>query len=529
LKRARTKDAFFAARKDQNMPKQIQPVTEQEQASPKQLHVDHVIVVTNRGPVEYYLSKDKTLKSHRGSGGVVTALLDSLGAVDATWVALAMTEGDRKAVQQAKNGDIESPLPGKNIQLHYMTIPKKVYHNHYDVISNQLLWFAQHYMLDNADGFPTVEQVLDAWGKGYTKANTVIADAVDKELERTGPSTLVMLHDYHLYLASTMIRERHPEVVMQQFIHIPWPEIRYWQSHLPTSIMEDIFSGLLGNDMIGFQTRRDAQNFLEGVHTLHDEATIDYDSGIISWQNRHILVKDYPISISVTEERHIVQSQAGKRASRQIQRLLGKYTIIRVDRIEPTKNIVQGFQAYQHLLEEHPELLEEVTFLAFLVPSRESIATYRKYKEEILQIIDETNQKFGKNEWVPIRSFVQNDRTMALAALQFYDALLVNALIDGMNLVAKEGAAVNQKDGVLVLSRTSGAFQQLENASISISPNDTTETAEALYKALTMPQDERKQLAERARHEVEQDDLNAWIDQQVHDINQVIDRKRNGK
>jgi trehalose 6-phosphate synthase len=505
------------------MPKQTQSVA--EQASTNQLHADHVIVVTNRGPVEYYIGKDKTLKSHRGSGGVVTALLDSLGSVDSTWVALAMTEGDRKAVQQANHGNIESQLPGKKLQLRYMAVPKKVYHNHYDVISNQLLWFAQHYMLDNPDGFPTVEHVLEAWENGYVKANAIIAGAVDRELEQTGPSTLVMLHDYHLYLAPAMIREHHPEIVMQQFVHIPWPEIRYWQSHLPTSIMEDIFSGLLGNDMIGFQTRRDAQNFLEGVHTLHDEATIDYDSGTLDWHHRKILVKDYPISISVTEERHIIESQAGKRAARQVQRMLAVQNIMRVDRIEPTKNIVQGFQAYQHLLEEHPELLEKVTFLAFLVPSRESIATYRRYKEEVLKIIDETNQKFGKNDWVPIRSFVQNDRTIALAALQFYDVLLVNALIDGMNLVAKEGSAVNKKDGVLVLSRTSGAFQQMEADAIPISPNDTNETAEAIYKALTMPQDERKHLAESARQEVEQHDLKAWIDQQVHDINQVIDRK----
>ncbi len=325
------------------MPKQSQAVA--EQASTNQLHADHVIVVTNRGPIEYYIGKDKTLKSHRGSGGVVTALLDSLGSVDASWVALAMTEGDRKAVQQANHGNIEAPLPGKKLQLRYISVPKKVYHNHYDVISNQLLWFAQHYLLDNPEDFPTVEQVLVAWENGYTKANTIIAAAVDKELARTGPSTLVMLHDYHLYLAPAMIRQQHPEIVMQQFIHIPWPEIRYWQSHLPTSIMEDIFSGLLGNDMIGFQTRRDVQNFLEGVHTLHDEATIDYNSGTINWQNRKILVKDYPISISITEERHTIESQAGKRAARQAQKFLCEQNIIRVDRIEPTKNIVQGFSS----------------------------------------------------------------------------------------------------------------------------------------------------------------------------------------
>ena len=116
----------------------------------------------------------------------------------------------------------------------------------------------------------------------------------------------------------------------------------------------------------------------------------------------------------------------------------------------------------------------------------------------------------------------KHDRTMALAALQFYDVLLVNSLIDGMNLVAKEGSAVNKVDGVLVLSRTSGAFQQLGEASLPISPADTLETAEALYKALTLSAEERKRLAHMARVEVERNDLATWISQQLDDINALM-------
>jgi len=488
----------------------------------EQIHADHLIIVTNRGPVEYYLDQDKTLRYRRGEGGVVTALIEAMPSMDTTWIALAMTEGDRMAVQQAHDGLLRPPLPSQRTQLRYVTVPKGVYHNHYDIVSNQVLWFLQHYLFEHSAAFPTFEQILHAWENGYSKANAAIADAVSAQIERNQSSTIVALHDYHLYLAPTLIRHHHPSIIMQQFIHIPWPEVRYWQSHLPTEITQAIYNGLLGNDILGFQTKRDAQNFLEGVPALLNDVAVDIEDAAIVRQSHRTLVRDYPISISVSEERRIIHSAAGKRAAQHIRPLLGEQTIMRVDRIEPTKNIVQGFQAYAYILERHPELYEKVTFLAFLVPSRQTLSIYRKYREEILKLIEHINQKFGRNEWTPIQAFVQNNRTQALAALQFYDVLLVNPLIDGMNLVAKEGPIVNQRNGVLILSRTSGAFQQLEEASIPISPADMVETAEALYKALTLSPEERRQKAELARQSVEHNDLKTWIAQQVRDISSLI-------
>jgi trehalose 6-phosphate synthase len=204
--------------------------------------------------------------------------------------------------------------------------------------------------------------------------------------------------------------------------------------------------------------------------------------------------------------------------------MLGEKTIMRVDRLEPTKNIVRGFQAYAQMLDQYPELLGKVKFLAFLVPSRGSLSEYKRYHSEVLKIIDEINQKYGRDEWKPIEAIFENDRTQALAAMQYYDVLLVNPIIDGMNLVAKEGPVVNQRNGVLILSRTAGAFQQLGKASIPISPIDVTETAQALYKALTMPTDERRNKATLARQLVERQDLNGWLRRQIGDINDLLDR-----
>ncbi len=359
------------------------------------------VIVTNRGPVEYYLDQHKKLKHRRGAGGVVTALLGAMQQIKATWVSLAMTEGDRIAMKDAPNDTLASPLPGQPIQLRYVTVPKTVYRRHYETVSNQVLWFLQHYLI-NDGSLPGGERLQQAWENGYVQANQALADAVTAEIAREDSSIVVMIYDYHLYLTPGMIRAKYPSVIMEHFIHIPWPEIRYWQSSVPETFIRAIFPGMLGNNLIGMQTRHDVQNFLEGVREVVPDAEVDLEQRTIYWQGHLTQVRDYPISISVNEERRTVQSLAGRRAAERIRPRLCELNIMRVDRIEPTKNIVLGFQAYDLLLQNHPELHGKVTFLAFLVPSRETLRIYRKYKDEILKIIEEINQKYGKRDWTPI-------------------------------------------------------------------------------------------------------------------------------
>jgi len=511
-------------RKDEHVPTQMML---HRSLPPQQIHAQRLIIASNRGPVEYHVSQDKKLKHRRGAGGMVTALIDAGNRMDVTWVAMTMTEGDRlalKEVQQSNGGLLASPLPGQKMNLRYVAISKSAYRKHYEGISNQVLWFLQHYLYNPNEDTAVARRIQDAWNNGYYIANRAIADAVIAEVERDDSSAVVMLHDYHLYLAPAMIRKELPHVAMQQFIHIPWPDVRCWH-FLPSNITQAIYAGLVGNDILGFQTERDARNFLDGARTLLDGAVVDFEEGAIWWQGRRIHVHAYPISISVEGERRVVQSAAGKRAAEKILPLMeGKKVIMRVDRIEPTKNILRGFQAYAQMLDEHPELRGTVTFMAFLVPSRQSLLKYQRHNADVLKMIDEINQKYGTDDWLPIHAFRDNDRTRALAAMQYYDVLLVNPIIDGMNLVAKEGPVVNQRNGVLVLSRTAGAFQQLGKASIPTSPTDVTETADALYKALTLPDDERAVKARLACQVVERYDLNNWLSRQIRDINDLLDR-----
>ena len=486
------------------------PTRKTTKVPPPQLtHARRLIIASNRGPVEFQLSQDKILKARRGAGGMVTALIDAGSRMEVTWVAMTMTEGDRLAVKRAQeenDGLVQSPLPGQKMQLRYVSIPKDAYRKHYEKISNELLWFLQHYMYDPTQESASATLLQDAWETGYKVANQAIADAVNVEIDREKSVPVVMLQDYHLYLVPAMIRKSHPTIIMQQFIHIPWPDVRCWH-FLPSNIVHAIYSGLVGNDIIGFQTERDARNFLEGARTLLDGAVVDFEEGAVWWQGHRTQTRSYPISISVAEERRVVKSAAGRRASEQLKPLLCEHTIVRVDRVEPTKNLVRGFQAYDLLLEKHPKLHGKVTFLAFLVPSRQTLQMYRRFDSDVRALIEEINNKYGTDDWTPIRAFFGNDRVRALAAMQYYDVLLVNPIIDGMNLVAKEGPAVNQTDGVLVLSRTAGAFQQLAKGSIPTSPTDVAETSEALYKALTLAPEERHVKATLARQAVERSDL----------------------
>ena len=495
--------------------------------SPQSLHAKRLIIASNRGPVEYQLSQDKTLKARRGAGGMVTALIDAGNRMEVTWIAMAMTEGDRVALKEAQQngGLLQSPIRGQKMQLRYVAISKSAYRKHYEKISNELLWFLQHYLYDPTQESTSDQQLQDGWENGYTVANQAIADAVNAEIDREDTPAVVMLQDYHLYLAPEMIRKQHPDVIMQQFIHIPWPDVRCWH-FLPSNITHDIYTGLIGNDIIGFQTERDARNFLEGARTLLDDAEVDFEEGIVCWRGHCTLARAYPISISVTEEQRVATSLAGRRAGEKIKPLLREHTIMRVDRIEPTKNILRGFQAYDMLLEEHPELRGNVTFLAFLVPSRQTLPIYRRYSADVMDAMKSINEKYGTEEWTPIHDFCDNDRTRALAAMQYYDVLLVNPIIDGMNLVAKEGPVVNRQDGVLVLSRTAGAFQQLAKGSIPTSPTDVRETANALYKALMLSPEERRTKATIARQAVERNDLNTWLTRQIQDINILIEGKQ---
>lgn len=491
----------------------------QQRLSPRR-----VILASNRGPIEYHFTEDRQLQARRGSGGVVTALSSISEYIELDWIASAMGEGDREAARRAQGGSFRVPLGQGKLYLRFVVNPRDTYHKFYSVICNPLLWFLQHYMW-NSPRTPNIDSlVYDAWEKGYVAVNQAFAQAVVEGAKGQEPPPVIMLHDYHLYLAGTYIRQQMPGLVIQQFIHIPWPSPTYWRL-LPGFMRQAIFRGLCATDIVGLQTEQDVRNFLYGCESFIEEAEIDYRNHAVQIGDHIVQVRAYPVSVDVDALKNIASSDRFRGYEEKLRLLCGEQTIVRVDRLEPSKNIIRGFRAFDSLLERYPQFVGKIKFLAFFVPSRTHLRPYQRYTQETFQLIESINTKYQTEEWHPIDFFYENNYVQALAGMSLYDVLLVNAVIDGMNLVAKEGPTVNNNNGVLILSETVGACEQLSENALTVASTDLEGTIQALYNALTMPVAERSRRAAALKQSIEKEDVTNWLWRILEDIVKLIERQ----
>jgi trehalose 6-phosphate synthase len=481
-----------------------------------------LIVASNRGPVTFTHEGDGKFSSRKGSGGVVTAVSAIARERQPIWIACAMTEGDRMRAELAKrDGEIliSPPGPRPDFRVRFVVPEPLAYHRYYNEISNPLLWFLQHYLWDTPRSPDITAETWTAWNEGYAVVNRLFADEIIQVAERLSDEPLIMLQDYHLYLCPGFIRDRRPNAIIQQFVHIPWPDPDYWRL-LPVAIRRQICEGLLGNDVVGFQTRDHARSFMYTCEAYVPDVSIDYTGRGILWRGRRIEVRAYPISIDIEAVRRAAHGKEARSYDRYLPNYLNEYTVLRVDRAEPSKNIIRGFHAFGRFLEAHPEFLGRVNFMTIMVPSRMDVVEYRDYLDDVSAIVGRINAKYANVEtgWQPIHVIMGENYPRALAAMRWYDVLLVNTIIDGMNLVAKEGPLLNERNGVLILSEGAGAAIQLGEDALMISPADVEGTADAIYRALTMPQAERRRRAENLRRTVEADDVAKWFREQLWDI-----------
>ncbi|HEV2954214.1 MAG TPA: trehalose-6-phosphate synthase, partial [Candidatus Dormibacteraeota bacterium] len=386
------------------------------------------ILVSNRAPYEPLAGGGY----RRGAGGLVTALLGVAEATGAAWVACARTEMERKLANETGVRIEESRPP---ISLHYVSTDPARYEMYYSEIANPLLWFIQHYLWDL-----TTEPIIDdrlrhAWDDGYVAVNRQVAEVVAKVARNTQRIPLVLTQDYQLYLTPRFVRELVPHAALQQFVHIPWPTPQYWRV-LPKPMRDAIVDGLLANDIIGFQSSLDVRNFLftceenMGLRVDHRERSVLY-------RGRVVWVRAYPVSVDVQAMERLAVSPGVRREEGAIKEWRPEKLIVRVDRTDPSKNVVRGFLAYERLLIAHPELLGRVQFWAFLQPSRQDVGDYREYLRRIRQTASRINSELGRESWVPIRLELGENLRRAMAAYRNFDVLLVNPIYDGMNLVAK--------------------------------------------------------------------------------------------
>lgn len=482
-----------------------------------------LILASNRGPVEYYFTEDRQLHLRRGSGGMVTALTSLSKYLELDWIASAMGEGDRQAARRAQGRSFKLPIAGENLHLRFVVSPRDTYHKFYSVICNPLLWFLQHYMW-SSPRTPNIDHVVhDAWENGYVPVNQAFAQAIIEEAAGN-ELPVVMLNDYHLYLASAYIRRQMPNLVIHHFVHIPWPSPSYWQL-LPNSMRQAILNSLCTADIVGLQTGRDVRGFLHCCESFIDQADIDYRKQTIRINEHIVQVKAYPISVDVASLKKMLSSAKLREYEKKLRPLYGEQTIVRVDRAEPSKNIIRGFRAFDMLLERYPQFRGKVKFIAFLVPTRTHLKPYQRYMQEVTQLIEAINKKYGTEEWHPIDFFYENNYIQAIAGMHLYDVLLVNAVIDGMNLVAKEGPTVNNRDGVLILSETVGAYEQLGQNALIVAPADLEGTTQALYAALTMPPEEKRKYAAGLKRSIEEEDITNWLLHLLEDTVNLVQQR----
>jgi trehalose 6-phosphate synthase len=483
-----------------------------------------LIVGSNRGPLEFYLTPEGVLQPRRGSGAIVTALSSLTRSFSFSWVASAMGEGDRRASEGSGGQSIQSPLPNQNVSLRYVITPRRMYHKFYNILCNPLLWFLQHRMW-SPPFTPNIDSVVyDAWETGYKPVNQAFAEGIISEAGEKGASPLVMLHDYHLYLVAEMVREQVPDALIYHFIHIPWPAPDLWQL-LPAYMRSSVCRSLCNADLVGFQSTWDVNSFLESCRLFVEGAEVDFNQGIVKTNGRETKVRAYPTSIDVEEVRRIATSPRALNYEQRLQQLCGEQTLIRVDRAEPSKNIVRGFRSFHIFLEQHPEFHQRVKFLAFLVPSRTHVKQYERYQEEIENVVRGVNNAFGSETWTPIQVIYENNYTQALAGMRLYDVLVVNPLADGMNLVAKEGPVVNTKGGVLILSEATGAFEQLKIGALAVAPADLQGTAQAIYEALSMSFEERIRRNQILIDAVSNENATHWLLSQMRDLESISQQR----
>jgi trehalose 6-phosphate synthase len=477
-----------------------------------------LVVAANRGPVQFHLDPSGEPVVTRGPGGLVTVLTEVLRAHRGTWVAAAL--GDEEAKLSAQGRSLEVTLDGAPYSVRYVAIPPDVYDLYYNIVANPMLWFIQHYLWDLGWHPDFHENEYEAWSRGYLPVNELFAAAVVDEL-RGGPGgdgrdALVMLHDYHLYCVAPLVRAALPGAFVQQFVHIPWPQSDSWLV-LPQALRARVFEGLLGNDIVAFHTNHYVRNFLHGCADLLD-LRVDLERRSVMVDGREVWVRAYPVSIEPAALRRAATAERVAAAERRLLERRRDHLLLRVDRLDPSKNIIRGFIAFDRFLDDHPEFAERITFLALLQPSREDVEEYTLYRERVVRTVEQINTKHGNTDWMPIDLRVQDDFPQTLAAYRHYDALLVNAIFDGMNLVAKEGPVINARDGVLILSENTGASEELGSFALSVNPFDIEAQAAAIHEALTMAPEQRRARAVALARVVDTNSVEKWVVSQMADI-----------
>jgi len=450
-----------------------------------------IVIVSNRGPLNYRV-EDGHLVSRRGGGGLVSGLAPLLDEGRASWIAATLTDADRSAAAAG--------LPAREGQpVHLVDVPVEEFDRYYDGIANGTLWFMHHGLFDLVRDPEFDEDWRTSW-EAYRSVNARVGTSV---IEHAPEDAVVLVQDYHLTLLAPTIREERGDLSLVHFHHTPFAGPDNARV-LPTGPLVEMLSSLAAHDACGFHT---------------DVWAADYRQVQQRWGPRGdfgATVFAATLNSDVDELMDVAVDPSCQQAFDEIDERVGdRRLIVRVDRMELSKNIVRGFHAYGRLLERRPDLHGRVTFLACCYPSREGVAAYARYRDEVVNAVADINDRFGEPGWTPVDLMTDDDFPRSVAALRRYDVLLVNPIRDGLNLVAKEGPMLNERDGQLVLSTEAGAWTEMLGAADGVSPFDVEGTADALEAALDRDSEDRRGRAAMLRRDAVARTPSDWLADQL--------------
>ncbi len=475
----------------------------------------NLVVVANREPY-IHIYEGGLIQCMRPASGLATALDPIMRACGGSWVAHGSGSADWEEADA--EGRVAVPPEDPSYTLRRVWLSRQEEQGYYYGFSNDALWPLCHVSYTR----PRFD--LRDWEQ-YRRVNRKFADAVLAEVG--DQPAVVFVQDYHFALLPRMLKDLREDLVVAQFWHIPWPNrevfrVCPWQ--------EEILDGLLGNDLLAFHIQYHCNNFLDTIdRTL--EAKVDWEHFCVTRGGRQTCVRPYPISIDPALVKSYLPADKQTAESR-LRRQLGlrkERILVGVDRVDYTKGIPERFAAVDRLLQLHPEMKETFSLVQVGAPSRVHLPAYRRLNEDLLAAAEEINWRHGEGMWRPIVFVNEHYRAEQVFALyRFAAGCVVSSLHDGMNLVAKEFvAARDDEQGVLVLSRFTGAARELDHA-IQFNPYAIEEFAESLYTALTMAPEEQKQRMVRMRQQVEDNNIYRWAGMLLSEASKLVDRRAVG-
>jgi len=458
-----------------------------------------LFVVSNREPY-MHIKEGKDIRTIIPAGGLVTALDPILKAAGGTWVAHGSGEADFE-VTDDKNR-IKVPQEEPAYTLRRVPLSKEEEDGYYYGFSNEGIWPLCHI----AHIRPIFRK--EDWNY-YLEVNKKFAETVLEEIKDV-KNPCVLIQDYHFTLLPGMIKAARPDARVAVFWHIPWPNpetfgICPWQ--------KELIMGLLGADLIGFQTQFYCNNFLDTVDRTI-ESRIDWEHFSVQKEGHTTMVKPFPISVDFQRPDKEAKALGQKPDLKAVLKEMGlkaELLGVGVDRIDYTKGMLERVKAVDRFLEKYPEYVRKFSFIQLGAPSRTHIPQYHKFLAELHAEVDRINWKFKAKDWKAIVFLEKHhDHKEITKFYKIADTCMVTSLHDGMNLVAKEFvAARDDNSGVLILSRFAGASRELKDALI-VNPYDIEQMADAIYYSLTMPKSEVSERMARMRQDLHENNIYKW-------------------